>query len=106
MRITKLDAEFVFICVKYGISEPLSWRLFEYIQSREGVISEYEIRLFLGLGEEKTRLLMDKLVKAQYANEDNEHDAIGTAYVDELPDEDINLLAEIELGIRKPLWQK
>ena len=63
----KVDAEFVFICVKYGLTEPLAWRLFEYIQTCEGLISEYEARLYLGLGEEKTRQLIDELVKNQYA---------------------------------------
>ena len=99
------DAEFVFICVKYGLTEPLAWRLFEYIQTREGLISEYEARLYLGLGEEKTRQLIEELVKNQYATEDAEYDANDKAYVDEVADEDVDLLAEVELGIRKPLWQ-
>lgn len=101
----KAEAEFVFICVKYGVSEPLAWRLFDHIQSKGGLLSEYELRLYLGLGEEKTRQLIDELVKNQYSTEDAEYDANGTAYVDEVADEDINLLAEVELGIRKPLWQ-
>ena len=100
------DAEFVFICVKYGLTEPLAWRLFEYIQTREGLISEYEARLYLGLGEEKTRQLIEELVKNQYATEDAEYDANDKAYVDEVTDEDVDLLAEVELGIRKPLWQR
>ena len=99
------DAEFVFICVKYGLTEPHAWRLFEYIQTREGLISEYEARLYLGLGEEKTRQLIEELVKNQYATEDAEYDANDKAYVDEVADEDVDLLAEVELGIRKPLWQ-
>ncbi|GEM_PF-1897165 len=101
----KVDAEFVFICVKYGITEPLAWRLFDHIQNREGLISEYEARLYLGLGEEKTRQLIDELVKNRYTTEDKEFDASGAAYVDAVADEDIDLLAEVELGVRKPLWQ-
>lgn len=99
------DAEFVFICVKNGLTETLAWRLFENIQTREGLISEYEARLYLGLGEEKTRQLIDELVKNRYATEDNEFDASGATYVDAVADEDIDLLAEVEVGIRKPLWQ-
>lgn len=101
----KADTEFVFICVEYGLTEPLAWKLFDYIQAREGLISEYEARLYLGLGEEKTRQLIDELIKNQYATEDTEYDANGTAYVDEVADEDVDLLAEVELGLRKPLWQ-
>lgn len=99
------DAEFVFICVKNGLTEPLAWRLFENIQTREGLISEYEARLYLGLGEEKTRQLIDELVKNRYATEDNEFDASGATYVDAVAAEDIDLLAEVEVGVRKPLWQ-
>jgi len=100
------DAEFVFICVKNGLTEPLAWRLFDHVQAREGLISEYEVRLYLGLGEEKTRQLITELVKNQYATEDAEYDANGTTYVDEVADEDVDLLAEVELGISKPLWQR
>lgn len=101
----KADAEFVFICVKYGLTEPLAWRLFDYIQTREGLISEYEARLYLGLGEEKTRQLIEELARNQYAMEDTEYDTSGVMYVDAVADEDIDLLAEVELGVRKPLWQ-
>lgn len=97
-------AGFVFICVEYGLTEPLAWKLFDHIQSREGQVSEYELRLYLGLGEKKARAFIRKLVKTQYATEDVEYDAIGTAYVDEVADEDIDLLAEVELGMRRPLW--
>ncbi len=101
----KAEAEFVFVCVRHGLTEPLAWKLFDYTQAREGLISEYELRLYLGLGESKTRQLIDELVKNQYATEDVEYDTNGTAYVDEVADEDVDLLAEVELGIRKPLWQ-
>ena len=99
------DAEFIFICVKYGLTESLAWRLFDYIQAREGLISEYEARLYLGLGEEKTTQFIKELVNNQYATEDVEYDTNGKAYVDAAADEDIDLLAEVELGVRKPLWQ-
>lgn len=102
----KIEAEFVFICVKYGVSEPLAWKLFDYIQSKDGLLSEYELRLYLGLGEEKSQRLISELVKAEYAMQDVEYDVSGKAYVNEQPDEDINLLAEVELGVRKPLWEQ
>ena len=100
----KPDAEFVFVCVKYGLTEPLAWKLFDYIQIREGLISEYKARLYLGLGEERTRQFIAELVKNQYATEDAEYDATGTVFVDAVAGEDVDLLAEVELGIRKPLW--
>lgn len=101
----KAEAEFIFMCVEHGLTEPLAWRLFDYIQAHEGLISEYKLRLYLGLGESKTRQLINELVKNRYATEDAEYDTNGTAYVDEVADEDVDLLAEVELGIRKPLWQ-
>lgn len=99
------DAEFVFICVKNGLTEPLAWRLFDHVQAREGLISEYEVRLYLGLGEEKTRQFIDELVENEYAIEDAQYAENGTVYVDEVADEDMDLLAEVELGVRKPLWR-
>lgn len=102
----KIEAEFIFICVKNGVSEPLAWKLFDYIQSKDGLLSEYEVRLYLGLGEEKSQRLISELVKAEYATEDVEYGVSGKAYVNEQPDEDINLLAEVELGVRKPLWEQ
>lgn len=101
----KADADFVFMCVDSGITEPLAWKLFDHIESRDGLISEYELRLYLGLGEKKSRAFIRKLVESQYATEDVEYDTAGRAYVNEVADEDIDLLAEVELGARKPLWQ-
>jgi hypothetical protein len=101
----KAEAEFIFVCVEHGLTESLAWRLFDYIQAHEGLISEYKLRLYLGLGELKTRQFIDELVKNQYATEDVEYDKDDTAYVDEVADEDVDLLAEVEVGIRRPLWR-
>lgn len=100
----KAEAEFIFICVKHGLTEPVAWKLHEYVQYREGLISEYEARLYLGMGENTTRQFINELVKNRYVTEDTEYDFNGTSFVDEVADEDVDLLAEVELGMRKPLW--
>lgn len=105
MRITKLEPEFVYICTKCGITEQLAWKLFDYIQTKDGYISEYEVRLYLGIGKKNAEKLIRDLVRECYAKEDATNDTKGKKYVPKVSDEDIDLLAEVELGIRKPLWQ-
>ena len=46
-----------------------------------------------------------ELVENEYAIEDAQYAENGTVYVDEVADEDMDLLAEVELGVRKPLWR-
>ena len=105
MRIKNLEPEFVFTCVKYGVTEQLAWKLFDYIQTKDGYISEYEVRLYLGIGEKNAEKLIRDLVCEHYAKEDTTSDKNGKKYVPKISDEDTDLLAEVELGIRKPLWQ-
>ena len=105
-RKEKLDADFVFACNKWGLTAPESWRLFEHIQENDGVIREYEIRLFFGIGQEKAEGLVDSLVKARFAREDAIPSLDGKMYVDEITDDEAKLLAEVELGVQKPLWRQ
>lgn len=105
MRITHLEPEFVFICAKYGVISQFAWKLFEHIQTKDGYLSEYEVRLYLGIGENNAEKLIRDLVREHYAKEDTTSDKNGKKYVPKISDEDIDLLAEVELGIRKPLWQ-
>lgn len=104
-RKEKLDEDFVFACNEHGLTAQESWKLFEYIQENDGVIREYEVRLFFGIGQEKSEKLVDRLVKTRFAVEDTIPSPDGKMYVDEIGDEEVELLAEIELGVRKPLWR-
>ena len=104
-RKETLDENFVFACNKCGLTSPESWKLFDYIQENSGVIREYEMRLFFGIGQEKAEKLVGTLVKARFAIEDRIPSPDGKIYVDEIGDEEVELLAEIELGVRKPLWR-
>jgi hypothetical protein len=104
-RKEELEADFVFACNEYGLTAPESWKLFEHIQENDGVIREYEVRLFFGIGQQKAEELIDKLVKTRFAIEDTIPSPDGNLYVDEITDDEAKLLAEIELGMTRPLWR-
>lgn len=97
--------DFVAICNKWGLTAPESWKLFEHIREHDGVIREYDIRLFFGIGQEKATKLVDSLVKARFVLEDATPAPDGRMYEDELSNEEVETIAAIELGLKKPLWR-